>query len=267
MQQTSDLYKELFAAIGLPYSKVRMETRLSIGETGRLITKRGERITFGGTAILVGVSGADAGFDESTISAMGTELRLFSENYPVIGSCVAGEISVKMLKPSGDIPRQARLVPYVRLTDGERYSEWIQKGVFYIDTRVQDDTSDNLKWITITGYDAILKAEADYPPSTLSWPAKDIDVVREIAGAMDVSVDARTVQLMNRGYPVQYPGNYSQRETLGFIAAAYAGCFVMSDLGELRLIVLNDLPEDTSYLVVSQSDRRTITFGGDRIRV
>lgn len=261
MQNTSDLYKDLLNADHW------METRLSIGETGRLITRQGDRITFGGTAILVGASGADAGYDESILSALGTDLRLFSEDYPVVGSCVAGEITVKMRKPLGDIPRKARMVPYVRLTDGIRYSEWIQKGVFYIDTRAQNDSADSLKWITIHGYDGMLKAEADYPPSALSWPARDIDVVREIAEAMDVSVDARTVQLMNREYSIEYPGDYSQREVLGFVAAAYAGCFIMSDLGELRLVILNHLPPETRYLVISQADRRAITFGGDRILV
>lgn len=92
-------------------------------------------------------------------------------------------------------------------------------------------------------------------------------MVKEIANAMGVAVDKRTVQLMNHAYPIEYPGDYSQREVLGFIAAAYAGCFVMSDLGELRLVVLNNLPQDTRNLVISLSDRRAITFGGVRILV
>ena len=53
MQKTSDLYKELLAG------EHQEETRLSIGETGVLITKNGEDITFGGVSILVGATGAD----------------------------------------------------------------------------------------------------------------------------------------------------------------------------------------------------------------
>jgi hypothetical protein len=41
VQKTSELYQELLA------SNHKMETRLAIGETGVLITKQGDAITFG----------------------------------------------------------------------------------------------------------------------------------------------------------------------------------------------------------------------------
>lgn len=262
MQETSELYKDILAG------DHRAEFRLSIGDIGRLITKRGERITFGGTSILVGASGADAGYDESTLMSMATDLRVFSKDTPAVGACVAGEIDVKMLVPSGEIVRQARMVPYVRLVDDNgRKSEWLQQGVFYVDTRAKDDTGEEVKWITLHGFDDMLKAQADYPPSTLQWPAKDIDVVREIASSMGVSVDSRTAEIMTRGYLVQYPGQYCQKEVLGFIAAMYGGCFIMSPIGELRLVQIHKLPRENRYLVVGGADRRAITFGGERILV
>lgn len=55
MQKTSALYRKILAGI---HTK---ETRVSIGDTGFLVDKRGNGITFGGTRILVGASGADAG--------------------------------------------------------------------------------------------------------------------------------------------------------------------------------------------------------------
>lgn len=259
MQSTSELYQELLA------SSHRVETRLVIGETGKLITKRGEAITFGDTSILVGSSGADGGYGESQLIAMSTRRQVFSQSTPTVGCCVAGEIDIEMLKPMGDIPKQARLVPYVRLTDGVRYSEWIQKGVYFIDTREKKEDGSGVDILVFHGYDAMLKAEQDYPASTLSWPAKDIDVVGEIASFIGVSIDSRTISLMTNGYPVQYPGEYSCREVLGYIAAMYAGCFVMNDLGELRLITLNGIPPETRYMVTES--RQVITFGGDRILV
>jgi hypothetical protein len=111
----------------------------------------------------------------------------------------------------------------------------------------------------------MLKAEQDYPASTLSWPAKDIDVVREIAAFIGVSLDPRTIPIFNRGYRIQYPTGYSCRDVLGYIAAAYAGCFVMSDHGELRLITIYGIPKDTRYLI--EPSGFAITFGGDRILV
>lgn len=259
MQKTSDLYRELLA------SNYRTETRLAIGETGRLITKQGDSITFGGTSILVGATGADGGYDETILISLGTESRVFGEETPTVGCCVAGEIDIEMLKPVSEIPKQARLVPYVRLTDGVRYSEWIQKGVFYLDTRQKKEDGSGIEKLVIHGYDAMLKAEQTYPASKLSWPAKDIDVVREIADFLDVSVDSRTAALMTWGYRIQYPAEYSCREVLGYIAAMYAGCFIMSDLGELRLVALNEIPAETRYLIAAAG--QPITFGGVRILV
>ena len=265
MQQTSSLYKELLTAHQNGDPGIKYETRLAIGETGVLITKRGESITFGGVSILVGASGGDGGYDETLLQSMETDCQVFSDESPTVGNCVSSEIKVTMVKPYGEIPRQARLAPYVRLTDGIRYSEWIQKGVFYIDTRTKKEDGSNIEKIVIHGYDDMLKAEQDYPASVLEWPARDIDVVREIAEFIGVSIDARTLSIINRGYRIQYPAGYSCRDVLGYIAAMYAGCFIMSDLGELRLVTIHGIPKETRYLI----DRSgfAITFGGDRILV
>ena len=259
MQNTSKLYQDLLAG---PHS---VETRLVIGESGRLITKGGDTITFGGDRILVGSSGPDGGFDESILCSMSTSSQLFAANTPVVGSCVSSEIDVLFFKTAGDVPRQARLVPYVRLTNGTQHSEWIQKGVFYVDTRELIEDNSGLKKIALHGYDAMLTAERAYPDSKLDWPARDVDVVYEIAAAMNVPVDSRTVEAMDMNYTVPYPAEYTCRETLGYIAAMYAGCFTMSNLGELRLVPLYGLPAETRYLV--NESRAAITFGGDRILV
>ena len=261
MQKTSELYQELFA------SNHKMETRLAIGETGVLITKQGDAITFGGVSILTGSTGADGGYDETLLVSMETETRVFSQDSPEVGGCVVGQIDIEMHKPFGEIPERARLVPYVRLTDINRtkFSEWIQKGVYYIDTREKKDDGSSIEKIVIQGYDDLRKAEQDYPASTLNWPATDIDVVREIAAFLGVAIDARTVPIINRGYTIQYPAGYSCRDTLGYIAAMYAGSFVMSDMGELRLITIHGIPRETRYLI--EPSGFAITFGGDRILV
>lgn len=265
MHETSTLYKELFAEYMGGAQEVKFETSLAIGETGVLIDRYGDSITFGGVSILVGATGGDGGYDESMLMSVSTTSSVFGEESPNVGSCVSAEIDVKMLKPLGDIPEMARISPYTRLTDGHRHSEWIQKGVFYIDTREKVEDGSSIEKIQIHGYDDMLKAEQDYPSSVLSWPARDIDVVREIAAFLGVSVDARTVPIINRGYRINYPAGYSCRDTLGYIAAMYAGCFVMSDLGELRLITLYGIPKETRYLI--EPAGFAITFGGDRILV
>lgn len=145
------------------------------------------------------------------------------------------------------------------------YSEWLPKGVFYIDTRERSKNDSKLKILTIHGYDAMLFAEQDYSSTELDWPAVDISIVNEIASMMGVTVDPRTAQIMTDGNVLPLPANYSLREVLGYIASMYAGSFIMSETGELRLVTLLELPEETSYLIDNAGD--AITFGGDRILV
>lgn len=237
MRETSDLYKQILSS-----GRYWTETRLIIGN---------------GTD-------PEQGYDESMLWTMSVYSDVFSEDTPVVGCCIASEIKIVMYKPNVEIPHNARLVPFVRITDGVRRSEWLQKGVFRIDTRDKVVDGTELEKISFTGYDDMLKTEQDYAETTLSWPAMDYDVVNEIANAIGVAVDRRTTAQL-KGYPVKYPAGYSYREVLGYIAAAYAGSFVMSDLGELRLVALSGIPKETRYLITETGS--VITFGGDRILV
>lgn len=179
-----------------------------------------------------------------------------------IGACPSRTIKATIVDLGLTIPPMAKLEPMSRITDGVRASEWIPKGVYYIDTRDPDAPPGQLSF---EGYDDMLKADAPYPGSSLSWPATDIDVVREIAKHMGVTVDPRTVALMTNRYPVPFPAQYTMREVLGYIAAMYAGCFVMSDLAQLQLITLYSMAETTHYLVTESG--KPITIGGVRILV
>ena len=258
MQETSSLYKRLLADPG--HWK---EYSLVIGESGVLVSENAEKITFGGTSILVASSGADSGFRESSIIGMSIQKTIFSGSNPTAGNCIAGQITAEIIRPKGYIPRRARLSPYVRLTNGEEYSEWIQRGVFFIDHR--EYSGDENERMRISGYDHIMLTEDDFPNSTDEWPRTDIDVVRDVARQIGVRVDRRTVNIINKGYKINYPYGYSMREVLENIAAMYGGSFVMSDIGELRLITMFGIPKETSYLIDDVGF--SITFGGDRILV
>lgn len=260
MQQTSALYKDIIAG------NYTVETRLAIGDSGLLVEKTGDYITFGGTRILVATSGADGGYNENILSSVETTSGLFSGDEPSVGECISREINVKMLKPAANIQGLSRLALYVRITDGNRTSEWLPQGVFYMDSMDENADDDDVKWLQIHGYDALLFSEQDYPANTkLSWPAKDVDVVKEIATAMNVSVDQRTIQIMKNTYTIQWDATYSCREYLGYIAAMYAGCFIMSESGELLLVCFWSIPKETRYL--TDNSGYAITFGGDRIVV
>lgn len=259
MQETSALYKELLAGVHT------VQTRVTIGDTGLLVDRSGDYITFAGTRILVASSAADGGYDESMLAYVETNGSLFDGDEPSVGSCISREVDIKMLRPSGSIYGMQRIGVYARLTDGERYSEWLPQGVYYLDSADEDADENDVRWVTMHGYDAMMFAEQDYPEeSKLDWPATDVEVLQDIADTMGVSIDSRTWDIMTNAYPVQYTA-YSCREYLSYIAAMYAGAFIMNELGELRLVCFWNIPKETNYLIDNVG--YAITIGGVRILV
>lgn len=255
MQTTSALYKSIIAG------EHWFETQVVIGDEFYLIDEGKNYITFGGTRIYY--DSDSGGFGENMLKEVKTYQHVFTDDKPAIGCCVSAEIDVTMIKPTAYISRMSSIKPYIRVCNDTQQSEWLPKGVFYIDTRSEGATS---KEITFHGYDAMLKAEADFPTGDVgTWPKTDLETVRYIAGLMEVELDPRTADIMQRGYVIEYPAGYSQREVLSFLAAAYAGCFVMTDEGKLRLVRLNEIGVETHFLVGNNG--YAIKFGGDRILV
>ena len=164
----------------------------------------------------------------------------------------------------------SNIVYYPNITELQQ-SEWLPKGVYYIDTRQTSHNDDGVTLMELHGYDAMLKAEQYWgddmmPPG--GWPEEgltDIQVVQMIAEKMDVAVDSRTVTDMDGGYKIPMPIGYTLREVLGYLAAPYLGCFIMTEQGKLRMVSILDLPPETNYLIDNAG--YAITFGGDRILV
>ena len=219
----------------------------------------------------VNINGVDYGQDQ--LFFVGADYRMFSSEQPAVGGCLAAELSVSLLAPSAPIPRMGQVVPYVRVTDGTNTSEWIPQGKFYIDTRETTNNDDDLPIMSLHCYDAMLKAEADYPNTTHDWPMSDIDVIKEIAMTMGLQasvsstdgIDTRTITAVANGYQIGLPAGQTMREVLSNIAAMYGGNWIMNYDGQLLLIKITDLPPETNYLVTIAGD--PITFGGDRILV
>lgn len=173
-----------------------------------------------------------------------------------IGNAMSATLSLSLY--AGQIPRGAVIKRYVRLTDGTRVSEWLPKGVFFANRRINDDGF----W-TVEAYDAMLKADITWTPRPgFTFPCTMEAAARDIALSMGVELDERNVYLpyIMEAYP---EGEYLRRDALRDIAAAHGGNWFISDAGKLRLIPLISFPAETDYLVTELGD--AILFGGTRI--
>lgn len=215
----------------------------------------------------------DVVYSEEDIAGFSTSGNVFGGDSITIGAAAMGSISLTLRRNgvnavtiSAAIPRMAKIEPYTRLcleTNGETaVSEWLPQGKFWVDQR---DASSWSTQLSMTGYDAMAFAEAQYPSTSHAWPTTDLAVVQEIAQAMGVELDSATMAIMTAGYMIPLPGSYTMREVLGQIAAMYGGNFIMSKEGKLLLLPLGSLPAESNLLI--DTNGNTITVGGVRILV
>lgn len=195
-------------------------------------------------------------YESESIIDHSAERELYSEYG--IGNATAAKLTLTFI--ADDVPRGATIKRYARLKNGSDVSEWIQKGVFFANRRTEDDGI----W-TVEAFDAMRKAETVWTPEQdIVFPLSMPDAVAEFARLMGISVDART--RLNSSYSISYPSDDSTiRQELSYIAAAHAGNFVITDVGELLLVPLISEPKETNNLVTNHGD--AITFGGVRIIV
>lgn len=183
-----------------------------------------------------------------------------------IGGAATAKLTISLFASS--IPRAASIKRYIRLRNGEQISEWIPKGVFFVNRRSEEDG-----YWTVEAFDAMRKAERPWEPDqSLSFPLSMPAAVQEFARIMGVEIDPRTK--LNPAYTIDYPASdpdsetgdyYSIRQELQWIAAAHAGNWIITDVGKLLLVPLLSIPEETSYLVTEHG--RAIVIGGKRILV
>lgn len=179
------------------------------------------------------------GFDGSETGSGIWELKkdaaLFAD-VPTVGQCVSNKINISFVLREGKIPRMAQIKLYIRLAVYNRddtlasASDYIPAGTYFVATRETDGD-----FVHLECYDAMLKAEQKYSELTEleNWEKPEQEVAAEIASLMGVELDSRT-QLA--GYMVPYPQDWTMREVLGYIAAANAGNWVITDENRLRLV-------------------------------
>lgn len=230
MQTTSELYKTLLAN-----NNAKFKTTVVIaGET----------------------------YTDSSIVSLSVNASLYSKNVPAVGGATSREIDLKIIPGDVLIPRMAEIKVYVSLVLDNQESELIQKGTFYIDTRRKDTASGAL---VIHGYDAMLKMEKEFledEEDLTGWPKTMPEVIAEIAEKIGVELDDRNVL---HNYSIEAPVGYTMREVAGWIAAAHAGNWTITDAGKLRLVPLYSNILTIGYL--ADESGNAITFGGVKILV
>lgn len=174
-----------------------------------------------------------------------------------IGNANAATLTMTF-KPAGNIPKAAKIECYVRLNNNQPLvvvvdeagnvvqtddgyilassypitTDWIPFGTFFIDTR----SCNAAGWLTITAYDAMLKAEQDYIDNTGSYPMSFANAVTFIAEQLGVTTDSRN---SFPSYTIDSPtGVYTIREVLQGIAAGSGGNFIITENNALRFIPL-----------------------------
>lgn len=216
---------------------------------------------------------ADTPYREDKIVSLSTHRKLF-DGSPSVGNCCCGELNCTLTIPTENIPRNAKLVPYVS-DDGET---WVKKGEYFVFSREVDKVTG---WVSIVAYDSIFRASAYFASAGNQgeWPRTDINVMQEIATRTGAAINTGTVAAMNKAYPVQYPGivleNGSQkidgsgaltmRDVAGRIASYYGGNWIIDNNGEWRLILFGDIPSELDYLVTE--NKEVIVIGNTRILV
>lgn len=183
-----------------------------------------------------------------------------------IGNAATAQLTLSLFAES--IPRAACIKRYIRLRNGEQASEWLPKGVFYVNHRSEEDGL----W-TVEAFDAMRKAEQPWvPDQDMVFPMPMPEAVRIFARLMGVEIDPRTQ--LNPAYTIDHPASdqgsetgeyYSIRQELQWIAAAHGGNFIMSDKGKLWLVPLLSAPPETNCLVTEHGD--AIVLGGVRLLV
>lgn len=213
---------------------------------------------------------------ETKITVNGNELteeKIFSlhrerpgmyENNPSIGGALSSTLSLTILNPDYTIPQRAEIKVYYRARNETQTSEWIAAGTYYIDTREKKEAA--VETLEINAFDAMIKAEQDYPDTEHNWPYRDRYVVAEIAQAIGVTVDSRTNTFLTAANMIDLPLQYTMREVLEHIAAMYAGNFVITADNKLLFVPLFGLdPEETlvGRYWTPEGSTDALTFGNE----
>lgn len=166
--------------------------------------------------------------------------RSLFDGTPTLGNCVAATLNVDVRTPDV-FPRSAQVVVKTRLIgqDGTT-TDWLEKGTFFISSRRIDFVTGI---VSLECFDSMLKATQKANVDG-EFPKTQVAVVNEIAEAIGVELDERTV--LNSTYTVNRPVDLSMQDVLGFIGACNGGNWLITPENKLRLVPFLDIRTEPS---------------------
>lgn len=183
------------------------------------------------SVLIVKADVAGEEYDRKDIIDFAIESKLVTGEEFEIGTVIISQLVIK-LKLKSEIPKNARIIPYVAYDTRSiawstaaipweeteipwegGTSEWMPLGEFYIDSRTQDDDV----W-RIVCLDKLIWSETEYK-STLTYPASMQAVWDDMCAQIGYTCDS-SVQI-NPSYMVNVkPIGYTCRQIMGWIAGA-----------------------------------------------
>lgn len=186
---------------------------------------------------------------------------LFTSETLSFGGCYSSNLELTITGVDPDtVPKNAEIQVKARVSsfDFLRQSEWIPQGTYFISKRKHAAGT-----TAFSCYDALMKTNVVYIPEVGDigyWPRKMSDVVKEIFAARGITMDDRTV--LNDTYMMEFPNDYTEREILGYVAAAHCGNWIMTLEGKALLVTIDMLPSGTSLLIDNFGSRLVFGEGG-----
>lgn len=217
----------------------------------------------------------DVEYLEDHIVSINIDRSLYGNN--IIGGTYSAGMTITLKDVSSEnIPKMARVQIYYCLTHAvnriEESSEWISKGVFWVDQRRENKLDETIE---LTCVDGMMFGEQMFYPEEAEitdWNNKTMrEVARMCAQKMSYSTTSMTLEReedFQNAVPYVItapPIGYTVRQVLSAIAISHCGNIIVTENNQLRLVPFYSAPAESHILTNEQGFG--ILFGGDRIVV
>lgn len=212
---------------------------------------------------------------EDQIVSISISRSLYGNN--IIGGTYSAGMTITLKDvPSEDIPKMARVQIYYCLAHAvnhvEESSEWLSKGVFWVNQRRENKIDETIE---LTCVDGMMFGEQMFYPEEVEitdWNNKTMrEVARMCAQKMSYSTTSMTLEhetdFQNAApYVITAPPiGYTVRQVLSAIAISHCGNIIVTENNQLRLVPFYSAPAESNILTTELGSG--ISFGGVRIVV